>query len=1559
MTSNSENRLVRGAVVIYNATEHFGYIRPDGKNDGSNLVYFDRKSLRDIRTHLRETARVIFKTEYRSDTLTARDLYLEPSVTEELAKLPEVVTGKVAFVNSEKGFGFVQVSPRVRAYFNFKSLAHPNLPPIEGDRISCDIIQIPDGRLEAQNVLILEPEEIQLPAEVTSQQTGSSSPSVAHQPLSSQPLPETGQPRSGLEFLRLAQQADRDGDAGKARNLYERGLQEAPTAFLILSFAAWHRRRGEANEAMRVFEEGITKITPSANVFANAGALAMSLKQYDRAIAFLESALQFSENNKQALIDLGKAYFLTGTPESLEKSLIYYEKTIQAYGGINEFARNANPGGPLEAHYQTYVALCNQLKPKLLPNLVATHTIAGQTRLDPEESKEILTDKTNIGKIVSFGSAGFGFIDTADGRTLFFGLPETADENLRQLLQQPDRALNLPVVFNVVAALGRKYDRAVDVRSQQSAQAWVQQAEEMRAANRLRDALPLLDLALLLEPQNQAAQLLREKIFKQIATVEVLPRGNGSYALAKRAETLEKDNAKAERLYRLAIEENDKRESAIKDLAWLLCRQHKNQEAIDLLKPNRAKVFNKIAFDNVLATVYEYDDQFDQVIAILSPLAKHDRKNKPRILKRLAYAYLQLQQLTQAEQALREVLQISPADAGAQRMLFTVQQAQDSKASGQTEDVLETLGSEEDFASPLSPLVEAIVKSILEQGQFKGVDASKLESGNLTINDAIAVADVAKKFGTDKPQDRADYYLSAAVILKKADVDDYDQRFRKYLQMSFASMGDAISLARKNLEIARTFYAESIGLLYVESSEPNPLQSTRWYALISFIRSFGSIDTQKKLPENRSWSILESILHDANRRGANSEEIWASLFRLAARNPISSRMIWITIKNSNVLKAALSNYLEIQKSDISIGLEKTFIEHKNHIASTLSRIESRFAAFRKGNLTVARMDALIQTLNEVNQSILCELERQRLGSVKQIAVDALTFCRATDFDEAQNYYYIVQTNVEKFTKGIEDAPTAISFESFLPLVKHLNSLVEESYLDRARTSLPEVSLKLVSEVYVTAHGNEITLQILVSNRVGSSRATNLELDIAPTPSPFFSLSEKSLRVADSIRAGDSVVKHVALYITEGALQQKAFPITIRCRYQTPLGPKAETNETPFTVRLYDETEFKEIRPNPYTPYSEGGPVRDEKMFFGRKELIIDIQEALLASGGTKCFLVYGQKRAGKSTFLEHLKRRLEQSNCLPVMFSVYDNVTNLSETTFLHMILTSIRDALWNKFPGLEVANTFQPPSISAFREYPSIQFHESMSQLHRLLKTHPDLEHLRIVLLIDEFSEIYTRIKEGHMPRQIMKLWKAIIEKQYFSCVLIGKDIMPAFKAEFPNEFGVTTDRRLNYLDDREARELIENPIGAERYRGNAIARILELTAGSPYYTMIVCDRLVSYINATRSLIVTEADIEKVKDVLISGKSPLTKEQNFDPLYKPGEGSIETGIDPEITFKLCAEIAQNAKNGWTQKTDIPILVEAQERILEDLCARDVMERRQDNYRLRVGLFYEWLLVHG
>lgn len=83
-----------------------------------------------------------------------------------------------------------------------------------------------------------------------------------------------------------------------------------------------------------------------------------------------------------------------------------------------------------------------------------------------------------------------------------------------------------------------------------------------------------------------------------------IPKGFSTYAQAKTAEYAERNIDKAEQLYRRAIHENDRKESAIKDLASLLHQKGRTDEACELLKSS-CKHFqsNTESFLNLLNTL--------------------------------------------------------------------------------------------------------------------------------------------------------------------------------------------------------------------------------------------------------------------------------------------------------------------------------------------------------------------------------------------------------------------------------------------------------------------------------------------------------------------------------------------------------------------------------------------------------------------------------------------------------------------------------------------------------------------------------------------------------------------------------------------------------------------------------------------------------------------------------------------------------------------------------------------------------------------------------------------
>jgi len=80
-----------------------------------------------------------------------------------------------------------------------------------------------------------------------------------------------------------------------------------------------------------------------------------------------------------------------------------------------------------------------------------------------------------------------------------------------------------------------------------------------------------------------------------------VPKGDSPYALAKRAEYIEKNLEKAKDLYKKAISQGDRRESAVKDLASVLHQEGRTQEACQILSqyshlfPDQNKLRNLLA----------------------------------------------------------------------------------------------------------------------------------------------------------------------------------------------------------------------------------------------------------------------------------------------------------------------------------------------------------------------------------------------------------------------------------------------------------------------------------------------------------------------------------------------------------------------------------------------------------------------------------------------------------------------------------------------------------------------------------------------------------------------------------------------------------------------------------------------------------------------------------------------------------------------------------------------------------------------------------------------------
>ena len=405
----------------------------------------------------------------------------------------------------------------------------------------------------------------------------------------------------------------------------------------------------------------------------------------------------------------------------------------------------------------------------------------------------------------------------------------------------------------------------------------------------------------------------------------------------------------------------------------------------------------------------------------------------------------------------------------------------------------------------------------------------------------------------------------------------------------------------------------------------------------------------------------------------------------------------------------------------------------------------------------------------------------------------------------------------------------------------------------------------------------------------------------------------------------------------------------------------------LSLRLYSEEEF-EVIPNPYEKLANGGPVKDTSMFYGRNEFIERITHAIIQAD-SKQVVIYGQKRSGKSSVLYHLKKSLENTNqTFCISFSIGDIYETISSATFFFKILSLIEEEIENISFRRQIAPDFKCPTYADFKDNPNPAdlFRKYIRNFKRACSILDNWKNKKLVVMIDEFTYLYTAIKTDKVSDAIMKQWKAITQNEdsMFSSVLVGQDVFPMFKDDFPNEFGVTQDERLTYLSKSDALRLIEEPIGKtktnrNRFIGNTLDTIIDYTSCNPYYIQIFCARLVSEMNRKKFIEVTNADVKEIAESFIIGGQALTDDK-FDNLLNAGEKHDIQKIPKEHSKAILRKIASNAMNiGFCLREQISIgKPEYEDEILKDLVKREVLEQKGDSYKIQVKLFQEWLLKH-
>lgn len=267
------------------------------------------------------------------------------------------------------------------------------------------------------------------------------------------------------------------------------------------------------------------------------------------------------------------------------------------------------------------------------------------------------------------------------------------------------------------------------------------------------------------------------------------------------------------------------------------------------------------------------------------------------------------------------------------------------------------------------------------------------------------------------------------------------------------------------------------------------------------------------------------------------------------------------------------------------------------------------------------------------------------------------------------------------------------------------------------------------------------------------------------------------------------------------------------------------------------------------PYVIGSPIHEPKFFFGRKSLFEFVKDNL--NQRAQVILLHGQRRIGKSSVLAQIRYFIGEDKFAFVYFDLQDK-NAMSVGAVLHRLGKEIIERLELQLDRIEL------PSVVELENNTEIFSEEFLRQVEG------ELEDKNLVLLLDEF-DVLNNYNPNSAKEHFFPYLQSLISRHegFFIIPVVGRRVedMPKLLSLFRR----APQWEIGLLDDRSTRQLIVEPaVGVLEYEEEAIAAIVELAAGHPYFTQAICFAVFGEARQEDRWQVSRADVEKVADKAI-----------------------------------------------------------------------------------------------
>jgi hypothetical protein len=300
------------------------------------------------------------------------------------------------------------------------------------------------------------------------------------------------------------------------------------------------------------------------------------------------------------------------------------------------------------------------------------------------------------------------------------------------------------------------------------------------------------------------------------------------------------------------------------------------------------------------------------------------------------------------------------------------------------------------------------------------------------------------------------------------------------------------------------------------------------------------------------------------------------------------------------------------------------------------------------------------------------------------------------------------------------------------------------------------------------------------------------------------------------------------------------------------GRRVEFADAMDLQAVRSDTLFQRIFP---IPYVTGTPLRSGQMFFGRQDVFEFVRQHLLGTYQNNVIVLHGQRRTGKTSILYRLQQVMADTH-VAVLVDMQGKAAR-GTADFLYALSDDMVYALENHSIFVDL------PARSEYEQAPEFAFRSRF-----LREVVSKLDSRNLLLMFDEFEELQKRVEDGRLEPEIFPFLRNLMQHEpRLDFLFSGTHKLEELGAEYWSIlFNIAAYKRITFLDADEVRRLVTEPVAAYglEYDPLALNRIVQVTAGHPYFTQVVCHELVAYHNATERNYLTVTCVDQVLERII-----------------------------------------------------------------------------------------------